>query len=94
MPRMNRVCRNNTSVANKNGNTCITLHSTVVVEFDHEMIILRHGGYRSYTTKARMNQASNEYGLGYQVFQNDHEWFVSYKGHTFPFDGAEYLLIR
>lgn len=94
MPKMSRVSRNNTSIATDNGTTSIRLHSTVVVEFDREAIILRHGGYRSYTTKARMNQASNQYGLGYQVFQKDHDWFVTYKGHTFPFDGPEYLLIR
>lgn len=33
-----------------------------------------------------MNQASNQFGLGYSVYQKKGEWFVDYKGTTHKFD--------
>ena len=34
----------------------------------------------------RMNQASNEYNLGYQVLQIKGEWIAKYKGQSVPFE--------
>jgi len=39
-----------------------------------------------------MNQASNEYDLGYQVFQKKGKWFVDFKGDTIPFEGKTLVL--
>jgi hypothetical protein len=95
MGQMRRVCGNNTAVVARNGNTSIILHGTPVVEFDCECIILRTGGWRTVTTKSRMNQASNQYNLGYQVFQRHHDWFVSFKDKEVPFgDNEEVVLTR
>lgn len=94
MPRMSRVSKNNTKVISKNGNTSVILHNTVVVEFDCEFIILRTGGWKTATTKARMNQASNEFGLGYRVDQKDGKWFVSSNGETIPFSEDELKIER
>lgn len=60
-----------------NGWTNITYHATTVVTFNNRYVILRTGGWRTATTKARMNQASNQYGLGYQVSQMDFKWYVN-----------------
>lgn len=88
MPRMDRLSNYQTTIAARNGNTCITYVSTVIVEFDHENIILRTGGYRTVTTKRKMNQAARQFGLGYRVFQHDFEWFVRRPdGGDMPFDG-------
>ena len=67
-------------------------HKTCVVEFDHNMTKLHSGGYRSATTKLRMNQSSNQFGLGYQVFQKSYAWFVELpSGETVDFmDGMEF----
>ena len=69
-------------------------HSTEVVLATKEKIVLNTGGWTTATTKARMNQASNQFGLGYKVYQKDLAWFVIYKGETRPFEGQELELIR
>ena len=74
--------------------TIIRYHNTDVVEFTASEIVLRTGGWKTVTTKLRMNQASNQFGLDYSVFQKNHEWFVSFKGILFPFNGDNRLLVR
>jgi len=82
MGRMDKVCKNNTkietAISDLSGleTTYIQLHNTTVVKFDKDVITLNSGGYKTYTTKARLNQASNEFDLGYRVFQNNHGWFI------------------
>jgi hypothetical protein len=90
MTQMQTVSKNNTTIWTSMHNgpvqqTCITLHSTTVVQFDHLHIKLNSGGWRTVTTKTRMNQASNQFGLGYRVYQKNYDWFVDYQGHQYPF---------
>ena len=65
--------------------TKVRYHHTVVVSFTGTQIVLGSGGWRTMTTKLRMNQTSNQYDLGFGVFQKDFEWFVNFKGETLPF---------
>ena len=60
----------------QDGYTCVRYHQTDVVRFKDESIILNTGGWFTATTKVRMNQASNQFGLGFHVYQKSHEWFV------------------
>jgi len=60
------------------GNTHVRYHNTDVVSFNDRWITLRTGGYKTVTTKARMNQASNQFSLGYGVFQRAGEWHVDW----------------
>lgn len=83
-----------TTVVRGEDKTHVTYHQTRVVSFDHDKIVLDTGGWKTATTKARMNQASNEYNLGYRVYQKDFEWFVAYKGQTIPFGGSRVVLLR
>lgn len=71
------------------GRTQVSYHNTVVVDFDYSRgtIILNTGGWKTATTKLRMNQTSNQFGLGYQVYQKNHSWYVRYHGEVIPFDG-------
>jgi hypothetical protein len=95
MPQMMRVSRNNTAVGNSPNALSVTLHSTVVVLVDRAsgVVHLDSGGWRTTTTKNRMNQASNEYGLGFQVSQKDGAWTVYTKGEALPFsDGMTFPL--
>lgn len=91
MGKMQTIPRNNTkletSISDLSGlwTTYVQLHNTTVVKFDRDFITLNSGGWKTTTTKARMNQVSNEYGLGYRVFQKDHEWYVSVGEKTLPF---------
>ena len=70
------ITGNNTTVSQHGPNTCVTLHATDVVTFDSESVILRTAGWYTVTTKRRMNEASEHFGLGFRVIQRNHEWRV------------------
>jgi hypothetical protein len=71
----------------------VQYHNTDVVRvYPDGSIRLNTGGYQTATTKLRMNQASNQYRLGYQVYQKAHAWFVDYNGQTIPFTGDTLVL--
>lgn len=76
---------------NPEGQTEVIYHETSVVSFDQNEIVLNSGGWRTNTTKLRMNQASNQFGLGYQVYQKNYEWFVDFKGETIEFHSGMIL---
>lgn len=85
MSQQSRIGRTATSIYTENGFTSVRYHSTEVVKFNHEKIILNTGGWHTFTTKTRMNQASRQFDLGYSVSQKNYEWFVSFKGKSLPF---------
>lgn len=60
------------------GETRFYYHNTAVVTTDATHISLHSGGWRTATTKLAMNQVSNQYRLGFNVFQEDHVWYVQY----------------
>ena len=51
-------------------------------------VILDSGGWRTPTTKLRMNQASRQFGLGFHVYQKNFDWFVDLprQNRTLPFE--------
>lgn len=57
-------------------------------------LFLTAGGWWTNTTKNRMNQASNQFDLGYNVFQKDFNWFVDYRGKVFEFNENRIVLNR
>jgi hypothetical protein len=77
MANVNQVGQRATTIkVDDNGYTCITYHSTDVVKFNSKQIILNTGGWQTHTTKTRMNQASNQFKLGFKVYQKDYDWFA------------------
>jgi len=72
----------------------VDYHGTRIVEFDSDTITLCAGGWKSATTKRRMNQASESFGLGYRVYQEDYRWWVEYRGDTYVFDRDTFYLRR
>lgn len=82
-----------TRVLNNNGKTQVFFHKTPVVSFDERSIVLNTGGWRTRTTKVRMNQASQEFGLGFHVFQKDRDWLVDYQDGTHAFN-SEFLTLQ
>lgn len=73
-------------VSNDDGSTSYAYHRTTIVRaYKDGSIKLDSGGFRSKTTKTAMNQASNQFRLGFQVYQKDFGWFVTWKGQTVPF---------
>lgn len=76
MAQTHRVSGVATQVRTEGRRTIVRYHSTDVISWDDKEIVLNSGGYRSATTKLRMNQASNQFDLGIRVFQEDYEWYV------------------
>lgn len=74
--------------------TVITYHKTHIVKFGARYIVLDTGGYFTATTKTRMNQASNQFGLGYSIFQKKGAWYCSFEGMTQKFIGKRLVLER
>ena len=67
------------------GSTAVTYHSTAVVTFNRDIIRLNSGGYRTVTTKRRMNEVAQAFSLGYRVWQTNHEWYVYWQGNKYTF---------
>lgn len=78
----------------RTGRRFVQYHATRVVEWDEYEIELNTGGYRTATTKLRMNQTSDQYGLGFRVFQKDFRWFAEFRGNTVIFYGETLTLVR
>jgi len=88
MSQTQTVGRTATSISRgQDGVLRVTYHGTdVVTVYPNGKIVLDTGGWFTATTKTRMNQASNQFGLGFVVFQKGFRWFVDVDGHTL--DGA------
>lgn len=68
-----RVGNNTTATIRENNSVAIRLHNTNVVILRNDgTVTLNSGGWKTATTKARMNQYLNNH----TVFQNKGEWFV------------------
>lgn len=77
MGQQNKIGSHKTTISKQNNFTFVTYHKTNVVSFDDKVIYLDNGGYFTATTKTRMNQAANQFGLGFRVFQKAGDWFVA-----------------
>lgn len=94
---MSRVSLKNklyTKVFERNGYNIVKFHSTEIVQWNDDEIILNTGGWESVTTKQRMNQTASERLLNYQVFQRDFQWYVIWNGVQYPFQGNTIRLDR
>lgn len=78
--------RGTTARTDAAGTLSVVYHQTEVVSATPTTIRLNSGGWRTLTTKTRMNQAANQYGLGFTVSQRDFSWFVEYGGRVIPFE--------
>ena len=94
MANMQQVGRHATTINSNGGTTEIVYHWTPVVSFNSKTITLYTGGWATVTTKTRMNQASNQFGLGYRVFQKNYDWFVDYLGETHQLTSSSIKLRR
>ena len=90
---MNRVGKTATAVKMVGGILTVKYHNTEVVTATNNFIRLDTGGWRTVTTKTRMNQASRQFDLGYTVYQKRQEWFVDYAGKTFDFGQAAHICL-
>lgn len=89
MSRQDRLGPTATYVRTEGEWTHVRYHNTDVVSFSPLQIILRTGGWETMTTRARMNQASRQFGLGYTVSQRKGVWYVSRWGAGNKKPGSE-----
>lgn len=83
MPRTDKLSNYCTTVAaDAQGFTVVTYHQTAVVSFNRDTIILRTGGWDTVTTRRKMNQAANQFCLGYGVYRENGETLVKLPGMT------------
>ncbi len=87
MSRNNEIGTHKTKITGTNTEMIVTYHNTDVVTYRplEQTVTLRSGGWRSKTTKLRMNQASEQWKLGYSVWQKNFKWFVTVNGETLEF---------
>ena len=86
MSQQQHVGSVHTTVRKHDGALSVVYHSTEIVRaYNDGRIVLDSGGWRTATTKTRMNQAANQYDLGFQVWQRNGSWYVGYQGAEVPF---------
>jgi hypothetical protein len=97
MTRMDRISKNNTKITtDESGTTRVILHNTVIVTISRTGVALCHGGYKTDTTRTRINQTMNFYGFAIGVCQKKGIWYVRHNGtdHVWPDDRNVYVINR
>ncbi len=103
MPRMNKLSTYRTTIASQGEHMAVTYVNTAIVKFSTTEIILNTGGYRSVTTKRKMNQTARQFNLPYGVTQRKGDWYITrhdpvtgyyMEGHDVPFNGRAMRLDR
>jgi len=79
MSRMDKLSTYKTTINTDKHGTHIVYVSTRIVSFDAHQVTLRSGGWETVTTKRKMNQASNQFGLGFYVRQHKGKWSVRFR---------------
>lgn len=68
-------------IRNENGSISMVYQNTKVVTWNrNHTVIVQTDGYRTVTTKRRLNQGTRHY-----VFQHKHNWFITVDGKIHPF---------
>ena len=80
--------KDNTEVVNIRGNAFVYLHGNHIATVFADEIQLFDGGWRSNTTKSRLNALCDEFARGCGVFQKQFEWFISSRAGTADFDSG------
>ncbi len=82
------ICPNNTIVEESDDLRLVTLHDTTIVQHHilEDRVVLNSGGWKTVTTKARMNQVFDEWELDLRVYQDSWHWYVTMPdGTSIPF---------
>ena len=90
MAQMNKVGKHKTKVFEDDGDLVCKYHNTEVCRLGWGRLVLRSGGYRTSTTKVRINQFCNEHNLPYKVYQRSGVWYLDTPSGDLLFqDGIE-----
>ena len=55
----------------------VVYRGTPIVSWTPDQVILNNGGWWTRTTKRKMNQAANQFGLNFHVYTVKHQWTVA-----------------
>lgn len=95
MSQQQRLGTHATTVRTNSADDIIVRYQqTDVVRVSSTLIYLDTGGWFTNTTKTRMNQAANQYNLGFHVYAKKGKWFViTRRGDEFEFqaNGLNFL---
>jgi hypothetical protein len=89
--RDSRKVAPNTYLIQGDGNALVRYHGNLIVIYEPGRITLNSQGYRTYTTKERINWFLP---AGYGLYQQRHEWFVDGPEGTWPFEDGMVLTSR
>ena len=80
----------NTRVEYEQGNciSIVRLHGSKIAEVGDTWLRIYDGGYRSNTTKSRLNAILRVHGNGEGVYQKKYEWFFSDVNGERPFESG------
>jgi hypothetical protein len=76
MPSMKKLSSYKTTISADSTHQIVTYQRTQIVRWNADEIILDFGGWDSVTTRRKMNQASNQFILGYTVYREKGETYV------------------
>ena len=85
----NTWSNSNTQVIYNDNTDCseIYLHGHKIAVYDHNTnsVKLNSFGYKTNTTKSRLNAILDEVKYGAKVFQRQFDWYLSYNNRTVDF---------
>lgn len=96
MPQLNKISKYQTKIIREGLKTRVRLYFTDVVTITPDCIILNTGGWETATTRNRMNQASNQFQLGYYVFSRKGQMYCRMNNSTnaIHFSGNRLEIVR
>lgn len=74
--------------------TKLFYHGNLIAKIESDKITLDCCGWKTKTTKDRMNQFSHEYDLNFSVFQSKKMWFVRIGENILPFENGKIEFLK
>jgi hypothetical protein len=69
----------------KNCITSVYLYNNLIAKLSDSRIIVYSGGFRTKTTKSRLNRILMHF-CGLKLYQKNHTWYVVFPGEDVPFE--------
>ena len=66
-------------IASQNGSVCVALWGTAIATITDEDMIMNSGGYRSVTTKSRLNALLQGMGSNWRIYQENFVWWMHHR---------------
>ena len=82
----------NTSIRIEGGDIIVRYHQTDIIWFNDDVIVFKTDGWKTVTTKSRMNQVAERFCLNFRVVTEDGNWVIYHNpdGRVFDFGTIVY----